>query len=54
LNESNRVKKCRQFRKDILGESVKHASPYFFPFIIEFSLIGAIVAFIMSEHIGKK
>jgi hypothetical protein len=30
------------------------ASPYIFPFIIEFALIGAMVAYIMSGHIGKR
>ena len=27
-------------------------SPYFFPFVIEFSLIGASVFYIMSNHVG--
>lgn len=45
---------CDEFRTDVLGHSMKHAAPYIFPFIIEFSLIGAIVAYVMAEHIGKR
>merc|ERR1712223_274786 len=36
--------------ENILSQS----SPYLFPFIIEYSLIGASVAYIMSNHIGYK
>ena len=45
---------CNKFRIDLLGHSMETAAPYIFPFIIEFALIGAIVANTMSEHIGKR
>ncbi len=45
---------CDEYKTDLLGHTMEHAAPYIFPFIIEFSLIGAIVAYIMAEHIGKK
>jgi hypothetical protein len=45
---------CDQFRLDILGETIARTTPYLYPFIIEFALIGASVMFVMSNHIGKK
>ncbi|XP_072388960.1 uncharacterized protein OtopLa isoform X4 [Diabrotica undecimpunctata] len=40
-------------RLNIMGTIVEDAGPYLYPFIIEFSLIGAAVIFVMWKHIGK-
>jgi hypothetical protein len=45
---------CEEFRQNILGETITMTTPYLYPFIIEFALIGASVTFVMSNHIGKK
>ena len=45
---------CHEFRSRILGETLISSMPYFYPFTVEFALIGASVAHIMSNHIGKK
>jgi len=44
---------CNEYRHDILGDVAVAAVPYLYPFMIEFALIGASVALIMSKHIGK-
>ena len=46
--------KCQAFHTKILGDALTKATPYLYPFIIEFALIGASVAYIMSNHIGKR
>jgi len=40
-------------RVNIMGTIVQDAAPYLFPFIIEYSLIGAAVIYIMWKHIGR-
>ena len=40
-------------RINIMGTIVKDAAPYLFPFIIEYSLIGAAVIYVMWKHIGR-
>lgn len=45
---------CLEFKNDILGKAIERTTPYLYPFIIEFALIGASVTFIMSSHIGKR
>ena len=45
---------CEHYRMDILGDAIARTTPYLYPFIIEFALIGASVTFVMSNHIGKK
>ena len=45
---------CEKYRTNILGDLINDSSAYFYPFIIEFALIGASVSFIMSNHIGKR
>ena len=45
---------CSEFHSKILGERLLGSTPYFYPFIVEFALIGASVAYIMSNHIGKR
>ena len=40
-------------RVNIMGTIVQDAAPYLFPFIIEYSLIGAAVIYIMWRHIGR-
>ena len=37
-----------------LGDAIYHSSPYLYPFVIEFALIGAIISYIMWQHIGIK
>lgn len=41
-------------RVNIMGTIVKDAAPYLFPFIIEYSLIGAAVIYVMWKHIGRQ
>lgn len=36
-----------------MGNIVQDAAPYLFPFIIEYSLIGAAVIYVMWKHIGR-
>lgn len=43
--------KCEKDR--IMGSIVKDSSPYLYPFIIEYSLIGAVVLYVMWKHIGR-
>lgn len=38
---------------DIMGTIVQDSSPYLYPFIIEYSLIGAVVIYVMWKHIGR-
>lgn len=40
-------------RVDIMGSIVQDAAPYLYPFIIEYSLIGAAVVYTMWRHIGR-
>lgn len=46
--------RCAQFRTDILGDTLHHSSPFLYPFVIEYVLIGASVLFIMWRHVGKR
>jgi hypothetical protein len=36
-----------------MGSIVQDSAPYLFPFIIEYSLIGAAVIYVMWRHIGR-
>lgn len=40
-------------RVNIMGTIVEDSTPYLFPFIIEYSLIGAAVIYVMWKHIGR-
>jgi hypothetical protein len=40
-------------RVNIMGSIVQDAVPYLYPFIIEYSLIGAAVIYVMWKHIGR-
>ncbi|XP_060532279.1 proton channel OtopLc isoform X3 [Cylas formicarius] len=40
-------------RINIMGTIVQDSAPYLFPFIIEYSLIGAAVIYVMWKHIGR-
>ncbi|CRK93108.1 CLUMA_CG006518, isoform C [Clunio marinus] len=40
-------------RNNILGTTVPDSTPYLYPFIIEYSLIGAVVIYVMWKHIGR-
>ncbi|XP_024083582.1 uncharacterized protein LOC106670032 isoform X3 [Cimex lectularius] len=40
-------------RNNIMGTIVQDSAPYLYPFIIEYSLIGAAVIYVMWRHIGK-
>ncbi|XP_051860462.1 proton channel OtopLc isoform X8 [Drosophila albomicans] len=40
-------------RIDIMGTIVYDSAPYLYPFIIEYSLIGAVVLYVMWKHIGR-
>lgn len=40
-------------RVSIMGPIVHDSAPYLYPFIIEYSLIGAVVIYVMWKHIGR-
>ncbi|KAK7083652.1 hypothetical protein SK128_020977, partial [Halocaridina rubra] len=40
-------------RVEIMGSIVSDSAPYLYPFIVEYSLIGASVLYIMWKHIGR-
>lgn len=40
-------------RVNIMGTIVQDSAPYLYPFIIEYSLIGAAVIYVMWKHIGR-
>ncbi|KAK9727730.1 Otopetrin [Popillia japonica] len=40
-------------RINIMGTIVQDSAPYLYPFIIEYSLIGAAVIYVMWKHIGR-
>lgn len=40
-------------RVNIMGTIVEDSTPYLYPFIIEYSLIGAVVIYVMWKHIGR-
>lgn len=40
-------------RLNIMGTIVEDSAPFLYPFVIEYSLIGAAVIFIMWRHIGR-
>ncbi|KAK8730840.1 hypothetical protein OTU49_007966 [Cherax quadricarinatus] len=40
-------------RVEIMGSIVSDSAPYLYPFIVEYSLIGAAVLYIMWKHIGR-
>ncbi|GIY25170.1 proton channel OtopLc [Caerostris darwini] len=40
-------------KQDIMGSIVSDSSPFLFPFIVEYSLIGAAVLYVMWKNIGK-
>lgn len=40
-------------RVNIMGTIVQESGPYLYPFIIEYSLIGAAVIYVMWKHIGR-
>ncbi|CAO1377709.1 unnamed protein product [Diamesa serratosioi] len=40
-------------RVNIMGTIVQDSTPYLYPFVIEYSLIGAAVIYVMWKHIGR-
>lgn len=40
-------------RTNIMGSIVQDSAPYLYPFIIQYSLIGAAVIYVMWKHIGR-
>lgn len=40
-------------RVNIMGTIVQDSAPYLYPFVIEYSLIGAAVIYVMWKHIGR-
>ena len=50
--DHNRPNLCDKV--DILGDTIEKSSVYLFPFIIEFSMIGAHIVFNMWKNVGKK
>ncbi|XP_076368324.1 proton channel OtopLc-like isoform X2 [Tachypleus tridentatus] len=51
LNNSNISNPCQ--KEDILGNIVASSSPFLYPFIVEYSLIGAAVLYVMWKNVGK-
>ena len=55
INISEATEKiCEEFKHKILSHQLLGAARFTYPFLIEFALIGASVAYIMSNHIGKR
>nr|XP_045590528.1 proton channel OtopLc-like isoform X5 [Procambarus clarkii] len=52
VNEEDIVNRTCE-RVEIMGSIVSDSAPYLYPFIIEYSLIGAAVLYIMWKHIGR-
>lgn len=48
---SNETNPCQKL--DIMGSIVSDSSPFLYPFIVEYSLIGAAVLYVMWKNIGK-
>lgn len=40
-------------RVNIMGTIVQDSAPYLYPFVVEYSLIGAVVIYVMWKHIGR-
>ena len=53
LKMEERKEICNRHSHNFLPDDIlSKSSPYLYPFIIEYSLIGASVAYVMSSHIG--
>ncbi|XP_071527915.1 uncharacterized protein OtopLa isoform X4 [Panulirus ornatus] len=52
VNEEDIVNRTCE-RVEIMGSIVSDSAPYLYPFIVEYSLIGASVLYIMWKHIGR-
>lgn len=44
---------CHLYHDDILGTTLTDTSPFLYPFVIEYALIGASVFFVMWRHVGR-
>ncbi|XP_076362773.1 proton channel OtopLc-like isoform X2 [Tachypleus tridentatus] len=49
--KTNNTNICQ--KTNIMGDIVSHSSPFLFPFIVEYSLIGAAILYVMWQNIGK-
>lgn len=45
---------CHLYHDDILGTTLTDTSPFLYPFVIEYALIGASVFFVMWRHVGRR
>ncbi|KRT80262.1 hypothetical protein AMK59_8058 [Oryctes borbonicus] len=52
-NINNSIVTASCGRINIMGTIVQDSAPYLYPFIIEYSLIGAAVIYVMWKHIGR-
>jgi len=50
----HKQKECIEHKENYLGDALLKSSPYLYPFVIEFALIGASVSFIMWRHVGQR
>eukprot|EP00095_Tigriopus_kingsejongensis_P008824 maker-scaffold280_size224562-snap-gene-0.12 protein:Tk08824 transcript:maker-scaffold280_size224562-snap-gene-0.12-mRNA-1 annotation:"conserved hypothetical protein" len=46
--------RCRRYHQNILGTTLIDSSPFLYPFVIEYALIGASVLFVMWRHVGRR
>lgn len=51
-NVTKEDKACEKI--DILGDTIENCGVYLFPFIIEFSMIGAHIVYNMWKNVGNK
>ncbi len=49
----HKQRECLELQNNILGDALLKSSPYLYPFVIEYVLMGASVLFIMWRHVGK-
>ena len=53
LSYEHRHVSCLRLHNDLLGDLLLRTSPYLFPFVVEYALIGATVALLMWRHSGR-
>lgn len=49
----DQIDMCDGYNSTVLGDAIMVSSPYIFPFVVEFALIGAAIFFSMYRHVGK-
>ena len=54
LRHEHEHAECMKDHNGMLGYVLVRSSPYLYPFVIEFMLIGASVFYLMWLHVGKE